>query len=331
MIGPLELISAFLLDCAIGDPRWLPHPVRLIGRSIAALENTLRSWFGRNREKTAGIVLVLVIVSSSAVLAFLVREALMLPGRGVVTVAAAVVLVYLAATTIALRELLSSAGLVIRSVKQGDLGGARSSLSMIVGRDTATLDEKGVLRAVIETVAENLSDGVIAPVFYLALGGLPLAIAYKAINTLDSMVGYKNEKYLSFGWAAARLDDLANFIPARMTGLLIAIFTFCYFLALRPGSAMSLASDSFRMMRRDGGNHTSPNSGFPEAAMAGALGVRLGGPSTYNGVLVQKPFIGDDCGGNYREAAERAMAIAAGAAVLSILVAAAALRMKELA
>ena len=327
MIGPFELIAAFLLDLAIGDPRWLPHPVRLIGRSIAALENALRSWFGRNREKTAGVILVVLVVLLSALLAFLVRQALFLPGRGVVTVAAAVVLVYLVATTIALRELVASAGIVIRSVKQGDLEGARSSLSMIVGRDTATLDEKGVLRGAIETLAENLSDGVIAPLFYLALGGLPLAIAYKAINTLDSMVGYKNEKYLSFGWAAAKLDDLANFIPARLTGLLIVLFTFCYFLARKPGSALSLARDSFRVMRRDGGNHTSPNSGIPEAAMAGALGVRLGGPSTYGGVLVQKPFIGDDCGGNYREAAERAMAIVAGTAVIAVLVSAAVLRM----
>jgi adenosylcobinamide-phosphate synthase len=327
VIGPFELIAAFLLDLAIGDPRWLPHPVRLIGRSIAALENALRSWFGRNREKTAGVVLVVLVVLLSALLAFLVRQALFLPGRGVVTVAAAVVLVYLVATTIALRELVASAGIVIRSVKQGDLEGARSSLSMIVGRDTATLDEKGVLRGAIETLAENLSDGVIAPLFYLALGGLPLAIAYKAINTLDSMVGYKNEKYLSFGWAAAKLDDLANFIPARLTGLLIVLFTFCYFLVRKPGSALSLARDSFRVMRRDGGNHTSPNSGIPEAAMAGALGVRLGGPSTYGGVLVQKPFIGDDCGGNYREAAERAMAIVAGTAVIAVLVSAAVLRM----
>jgi adenosylcobinamide-phosphate synthase len=236
-------------------------------------------------------------------------------------------MVYLVATTIALRELVSSAKLVLTFMKQGDLVTARSNLSMIVGRDTQNLDEDGVLRAVIETVSENLSDGVIAPLFYLAIGGLPLAIAYKAINTLDSMVGYKNEKYLSFGWAAARLDDLANFIPARLTGLLIVLFTFCYFLARKPGSALSPALDSFRVMRRDGRNHTSPNSGIPEAAMAGALGVRLGGPSTYGGVLIQKPFIGDDRGGNYREAAERAMAIVAGAAVIAVLASAAVLRM----
>ena len=328
MIGPFELIAAFLLDLAIGDPRWLPHPVRLIGRAIASLENIIRSRIQKNHEKIAGALLVVLIVLPAALLAFLIREALLLPGRGILAVAAAAATVYLVATTLALRELVSSAKLVLASVKQGDLVAARSNLSMIVGRDTQNLDEDGVLRAVIETVSENLSDGVIAPVFYLAIGGLPLAIAYKAINTLDSMVGYKNEKYLSFGWAAAKLDDVANFIPARLTGYLIVFFTFCYFLVVRkPGPALSPARDSFRVMGRDGRNHTSPNSGIPEAAMAGALGVRLGGPSTYGGVLVQKPFIGDDRGGDYFEAAERAMAIAAGAAVIAVLVSAALLHM----
>jgi adenosylcobinamide-phosphate synthase len=326
MIGPFELIAAFLLDLAIGDPRWLPHPVRLIGRGIAFLENAIRSRIRKNHEKAAGVLLVVLIVLPAALLAFLIREALLLPGQGVLAVAAAAVMVYLIATTLALRELVSSAKLVLTSVKQGDLVTARTKLSMIVGRDTQDLDENGVLRAVIETVSENLSDGVIAPLFYLALGGLPLAIAYKAINTLDSMVGYKNEKYLSFGWAAARLDDVANFIPARLTGLLIVLFTFCYFLVHKPGSSLSAALASFRIMARDGRNHTSPNSGISEAAMAGALRVRLGGPSTYGGILVQKPFIGDDRGGNYREAAEQSMVIAAGAAVIAVLASAAVLR-----
>ena len=331
MIGPFELIAAFLLDLAIGDPRWLPHPVRLIGRSIAALENALRSWFGRNREKTAGVVLVVLIVLPAAVLAFVIREALQIPGRGILAVAAAAVMVYLVATTIALRELVSSAKLVLTSVKQGDLVTARSDLSLIVGRDTQNLDEDGVLRAVIETVSENLSDGVIAPLFYLAIGGLPLAIAYKAINTLDSMVGYKNEKYLSFGWAAARLDDVANFIPARLTGILIVLASFCYFLVRSPGGAFSTARDSFRVMRRDGRNHTSPNSGIPEAAMAGCLGVRLGGPSTYGGVLVQKPFIGDDRTGDYGIASERSIGIVLLASCIAVLGAVATIWLRGLA
>ncbi len=325
MIGPFELIAAFLLDLAIGDPRWLPHPVRLIGRGIAFLENSIRPRIPKNYEKIAGVLLVVLIVLPAALIAFLISEALNLPGRGILAVAAAAIMIYLVATTIALRELVSSANLVISSVKQGDLVAARGKLSMIVGRDTQSLDENGVLRAAIETVAENLSDGVIAPVFYLAIGGLPLAIAYKAINTLDSMVGYKNEKYLSFGWAAARLDDIANFVPARLTGLLVVLASFCYFLLQRPGNAFSLARNSFRIMRRDGRNHTSPNSGIPEAAMAGALGVRLGGPSTYGGILVQKPFIGNNAAGDYCTASKQAVSIVVLAAGIAVLTSAAVL------
>jgi len=319
MIGPFELIAAFLLDLAIGDPRWLPHPVRLIGRGIAFLENALRSRILKSHEKIAGVLLVVLIVLPAALIAYLIRQALLLPGRGILAAAAAAIMVYLVATTLALRELVSSTNLVIGSVKQGDLVMARSNLSMIVGRDTQNLDEDGVLRAAIETVAENLSDGVIAPLFYLALGGLPLAIAYKAVNTLDSMVGYKNEQYRSFGWAAARLDDIANFIPARLTGLFVVFASFCYFLPRRPGTAFSLARDSFRIMRRDGRNHTSPNSGIPEAAMAGSLGIRLGGPSTYGGVLVQKPFIGENTAGDYQTASQQAISIVMLAACIAVL------------
>jgi adenosylcobinamide-phosphate synthase len=321
LIGPFELVAAFFLDLAIGDPRWLPHPVRLIGRSIAFLENAIRSRIQKDRERIAGVLLVVLIVLPAALLAFLIREALLLPGWGILAFAAAAIMVYLVATTIALRELVSSAKLVLSSVKQGDLVAARGNLSMIVGRDTQNLDEDGVRRAVIETVSENLSDGVIAPLFYLAIGGLPLAIAYKAINTLDSMVGYKNEKYLSFGWAAARLDDVANYVPARLTGMLIVLASFCYFLFRQPGSALSLARDAFRVMRRDGRNHTSPNSGIPEAAMAGCLGVRLGGPSTYGGVLVQKPFIGDHRTNDYALASEQSIGIVLLASCIAVLAA----------
>ncbi len=319
MIGPVELISAFFLDLAIGDPRWLPHPVRMIGRAICFLEDKLKSHFGKNREKAAGVLLVLLIVLPAAFAAFLIREALLFPSRGVLMVVGSVVMVYLVASTIALRELVSSARLVINSLKEGNVGAARSNLSMIVGRDTGSLNEDGVLRGVIETVAENLSDGVVAPLFYLVIGGLPLAIAYKAINTLDSMVGYKNEKYISFGWAAAKLDDIVNFIPARITGFLIVIASLCYFLIRQPGLALSAARHSLSVMIRDGRNHTSPNSGIPEAAMAGCLGVRLGGPSTYGGLPVQKPFIGDDRTGDYRRAAEHATAIVLVAAVAAVL------------
>jgi adenosylcobinamide-phosphate synthase len=319
MDGSLILIFAFSLDLAIGDPRWLPHPVRMIGSAVAFLERRLRAIFGKGRERASGVFLIILVVLPAAALAFLVQRLLLLPGETWPAVVSFAFLVYLVATTIALRELVSSAGLVMRSVKKGDLVSARSSLSMIVGRDTQTLDEEGVLRAAIETVAENLSDGVIAPVFYFAIGGFPLAVAYKAVNTLDSMVGYKNEKYVIFGWAAARLDDAANFIPARITGILVVFASFLYFLVRRPGIAITAARNSFGVMIRDGRKHTSPNSGIPEAAMAGALGVTLGGPSTYAGVLVRKPFIGETLTKDYRAAAEQSLHVVLVAAVLGIL------------
>ncbi len=183
-----------------------------------------------------------------------------------------------------------------------------------------------MLRATIETVAENLSDGFVAPLFYLVLGGLPMAMMYKAINTLDSMVGYKNPRYIRFGWAAARLDDIANYIPARITGLSITAGALFYFL-FRPSDArftraLAAARDAFAVMFRDGRKHTSPNSGVSEAAMAGALGVRLGGPATYGGSIVVKPYIGDGGCRDHRAAADAAVAIAAAASSLTVAFAA---------
>lgn len=316
MIGPLELILAFILDLAIGDPRWLPHPVRIMGRAIAHAEKFLRAIFGGRAEKAGGILLVIFIVVPSTLIAFLIIVLLRQETSGFLLIISKVVLIYLMGTTIALRELISSAKQVIDAVKAGMLDDARQHLSMIVGRDTAELSEDGVLRATIETLAENLSDGVIAPVFYLSIGGLPLAIAYKAVNTLDSMVGYKNEKYIRFGWAAARLDDVANYIPSRITGVLMAIASLLFGHSL-PSSRLSL-----KIMFRDGRNHTSPNSGMPEAAMAGALGVRLGGPSTYRGLLVEKPYIGDDVTRDYLEASGRAIVLVSEASLLSVVAAA---------
>ena len=179
-----------------------------------------------------------------------------------------------------------------------------------------------MLRATIETVAENLSDGFVAPLFYLMLGGLPLAMVYKAVNTLDSMVGYKNPRYIRFGWASARLDDLANYVPARITGLSITAAALVYFLFRasddRLRRAWIRARNAFRVMIRDGRNHTSPNSGVSEAAMAGALGVRLGGPSTYGGSVVVKPYIGEDLSCDQRAAAEAAVRIAEVASSLTV-------------
>lgn len=307
---------AFVLDLAIGDPPWLPHPVRIMGAAVARLERILRAALPKRAEKAAGVVLVVMIVLPAALLALQVQHWLLLANAGIPLVISRAALIYLLGTTIALRELAASAGAVINAVKDGVIDLARARLGMIVGRDTADLSEEGVLRASIESLAENLSDGVIAPVFYLAIGGLPLAIAYKAINTLDSMVGYKNERYLRFGWAAARLDDLANYLPARISGFMIAAASFVIF------RSRSAPHASLKTMLRDGRNHTSPNSGMPEAAMAGALGVELGGPSTYGGVLVNKPTIGDPVSSDYLSASGRAVKIITVASVMSVMTAA---------
>jgi len=324
VIGPIELMLAFVLDLLIGDPAWLPHPVRIIGRGITHMETFLRAFFTARGEKAAGIFLVVLIIIPSAFLAFLLQKSLLQASQGIFMIISKAVLVYLISTTIALRELVASAGRVINAIKAGMLEDARVKLSMIVGRDTADLSDEGVLRATIETLAENLSDGVIAPLFYLAIGGLPLAIAYKAINTLDSMVGYKNDRYIRFGWAAAKIDDLANYIPARISGILIA-FASCI---------VSYSLFAFRLslktMVHDGRNHTSPNSGMPEAAMAGALGVRLGGPSTYGGLLVDKPYIGEAGTVTYLAASENAVTIVVAASVLAVISAIALLVLRDL-
>jgi adenosylcobinamide-phosphate synthase len=310
-------LFAFALDLAIGDPRWIPHPVAIIGKGISGAENALRRCFDDGSERMAGALLVLVIVLPTAGLALLVSRILFSFSGSLTAIVAMALFVYLASTTLALRGLISSARLVTKAVDGRDLPEARRKLAMIVGRDTANLDEAAILRATIESVAENLSDGFVAPFFYLVIGGLPLAFAYKAINTLDSMVGYKNDKYLKFGWAAARLDDVANYVPARITGCAIAAASFIYF-AFGHHSGLHATAHSCRIMGRDGRNHTSPNSGIPEAAMAGALGVRLGGPSTYGGIVVAKPFIGDGETSDLPVAARRTLGIAVIASSLTV-------------
>jgi adenosylcobinamide-phosphate synthase len=272
------VLAAVVLDLVLGDPRALPHPVMAIGRMISYLEPRLRRIF-RN-ERTAGCALLVTTVGISyAAAALLVRGAYALaPDAGIAMA------IYLSWVSLAARSLHVESAKVAQALERGDLPGARLALSYIVGRETDQLDEAEIVRGAVETVAENTGDGVIAPLCYLMLGGPALAIAYKAVNTLDSMVGYKNERYLHFGWASARFDDLANFIPARLTGLLMVLAApIC---ALSGGSA-------WRIMRRDCRNHSSPNSGFPEAAAAGALGVRLGGINRYFGRLIEKPTIGD--------------------------------------
>lgn len=301
-LSPVILILAFLLDLAIGDPKRLPHPVRIIGNAVTRLESLLRKNLRTpSQEKTAGILLVIYLVVSVFLITSLSMRALSSFNDKVIITAGVIIIVYFTSTTIATRELINSAKLIFRSINNKNIEQARRRLGMIVGRDTDSLDEKAILRATIESLAENASDGIIAPLFYLAIGGLPLAITYKAINTLDSMVGYKNKKYRHFGWAAARLDDIANYIPARITGLLIVASTFILTLFKNTryshdesGQALLVTRYSLKTMLRDGRRHSSPNSGVPEAAMAGALGLQLGGPSTYGGIVVEKAFIGEN-------------------------------------
>ncbi len=315
-LTPKILMLAFILDLIIGDPRWLPHPVRMIGSAAEKTESILRKYFRardkaclerQGKEKIGGVILVTSIVASVFLTTLVILEIASMFSHPLFILIYGIVVVYLASTTIAIRELIHSTRLVIDSLKQNSLEEARQRLSMIVGRDTRNLSRKEILRATIETLSENLSDGIIAPVFYLTIGGLPIAMAYKAINTLDSMIGYKNERYIRFGWMAARLDDIANYVPARITGILIVISTFVVmnFIKLKDGllgkkSNFEQYSTKFdfvnalRIMKRDGRKHTSPNAGIPEAAMAGSLGVRLGGQSTYRGILIWKPFIGEE-------------------------------------
>jgi len=288
-ICSIILVLAFFLDILIGDPPSLPHPVRIIGKGITVLERCLRRLAPTpEQEKTAGILLAVLIVLSVFLITYLIEKWVLFSLNGLARFVGILFLIYLTASTIATKELLRTGLCVIEATREGNLGLARTHLSMIVGRDVHGLGEKDVLKAVIETLSENLSDGVIAPLFYFILGGLPLAMAYKAVNTLDSMVGYKNEKYINLGWASARLDDIANYIPARISGFLIALSSWIEY------RSVIVLSDSLRTMVRDGRNHPSPNSGYPEAAIAGALGVRLGGPSAYGGIIIEKPCMGQE-------------------------------------
>lgn len=277
----LSIYAAFLLDFMVGDPPSLPHPVRLMGSYISFFEGHVNKPESSKGSRLAAGVLLLV---TTAGLSYLAAWYLLKLAAFIHPWLYHVVNIYLMYSCIAARCLSDEGMRIYRSLEKEDMEGSRKLLSMIVGRDTANLDESGITRGAVETVAENTSDGVIAPLFYMFLGGAPLAIAYKAVNTLDSMVGYKNDRYLYFGRASARFDDAANFIPARITGVLMTI------------AALLLRLDfsgSLKMLSRDSRNHSSPNSGFPEAAAAGALGVQLGGTNHYFGKPVEKPVIGD--------------------------------------
>ncbi|MCQ4574108.1 MAG: adenosylcobinamide-phosphate synthase CbiB [Candidatus Brocadiales bacterium] len=273
----LPLLVAFIIDLVIGDPRGMPHPVRAIGRVIEWAESPLRRL---PSERLSGIILTVSVVSATYFLTSWVLSTSSHYGLMLYFIVASITIYF----TISVKSLADEARAVISALETGDIIKARQRLSRIVGRDTEDLDESQVVRACVESVAEGTVDGVISPIFYAALGGPAAAMAYKAVNTLDSMVGYRNDRYLRFGWASARLDDLANYVPARISLRLIAISS-C--ICGKP------FWDCICIATRDGRRHPSINSGIPEAAFAGALGVQLGGPSTYGGVVSDKPLIGE--------------------------------------
>ena len=300
----IAFFMGFLLDLVLGDPYYLPHPIRLIGKLIAGTEKILREMGIRGKDKKAdsngrafrqGIELVLiVIISVVAVTLILLFMAYWL--HPVLGVAVECIMTY---QILAVKCLKVESMKVYQCLKNGNLEQARKAVSMIVGRDTEHLDEEGVAKAAIETVAENTSDGVIAPMLYLAVGGPILGFLYKAVNTMDSMIGYKNDKYLYFGRAAAKLDDFVNFLPARISACLMIVASFF------AGRHFS-GKGAWTIYKRDRKKHTSPNSAQTEAVCAGALSIRLAGGASYFGKIVKKPYIGEAVRGVEYEDIKRA-------------------------
>lgn len=283
MLILLSIPAAVALDLFFGDPPRFPHPVVWMGKGIAAAERLLRRLFSKTKEGEfrAGLVmailiplLTLLVTGGIALLCYLLHPLLFF-----------LVQVFWNYQALAVKGLWSESMAVYRKLKVKDVPGARSQVARIVGRDTERLNEGGVIRATVETVAENFSDGVIAPLFYMAIGGAPLALTYKAINTMDSMCGYKNERYLYFGRAAAKLDDAANYLPSRIAALLLILAAM-----LDPNRSGDRA---LKIWRRDRRKHASPNAAQTESACAGALGIRLGGPAFYFGKLMDKSYLGD--------------------------------------
>jgi adenosylcobinamide-phosphate synthase len=273
LVTPVEVAAGALADLALGDPRWLPHPVVAIGRWATVQE---RWWRASGLPlRAAGVGAWVAVVGAAGGLVWASLRILPRPLASL----------YWIFSFLAARSLDDHARAVARALEAGDLDEARRKLSWIVGRETSNLPERDVVRGMVETVAENLSDGIVAPLFWLAIGGPPAMAAYKAVNTLDSMFGYRNDRYREFGWCSARADDLANLVPARLTAMAIC------------SAAALLGLDwrtSIRITLRDAHRQPSPNSGYPEAAVAGALGVQLGGVNRYHGLESRKEFLGDD-------------------------------------
>ena len=281
----IELLMASALDVLIGDPHWLPHPVRVMGQCIAWVDHGIRRICQSALSlRAAGLCLA----AGLPIVTFLMTSAILEAAEGVAEWLGSALSITLASTTLAARDLWDHARAVDDPLQAGELPAARRAVAMMVGRDTDELSESEVARATVETIAESTGDGVIAPLLYLAIGGVPLALAYKAINTLDSMIGHRDERYMDFGWASARLDDVVNWIPARLAAILLILGA-----GLKSHQRPRLYQ-GWRVFWRDGGKHPSPNSGRPEAAMAGVLGVRLGGTNFYDGVRQDRPVLGTE-------------------------------------
>ncbi|MCR4713911.1 MAG: adenosylcobinamide-phosphate synthase CbiB [Treponemataceae bacterium] len=291
----IAFVTGFLLDLLLGDPHWLPHPVRLIGKLISVLEARLLgdaetglesggSALRTPRQKRArGVLLVIVVCASSS----FVAAAILVPCYIISPILGCVIEAVMTYQMLATKCLKDESMKVYRALETGTLDDARRAVSMIVGRDTAHLTDEEVTKAAVETVAENTSDGVIAPMLYFALGGPVLGFFYKAVNTMDSMVGYKNERYIDFGRCAAKTDDVLNFLPARISAFLM--------IAACPLLGRDFnARNAFRIYKRDRLKHESPNSAHTESVCAGALGIRLAGPASYGGIVEEKSFLGDD-------------------------------------
>lgn len=272
------IVIAYVMDRALGDPQWFPHPVRGIGWIITRLEHFLLSK-NINKRVAGGILVGVVIFSVWGTVTLTI--ALLGSIHAICAYIGSIVFVY---TALAAKDLGAHSMRIYHALVNNDLEAARKSVGMIVGRDTENLNRTEIIRATVETVAESMVDGIIAPIFYAFLGGAPLALTYKAVNTLDSMIGYKNERYREFGYFAAKIDDIANFIPARITAVLLPI------VALLIGRNSVWCA---KIIFRDRKNHPSPNSGIPEAGVAGALNIQLGGLNYYGGAPSEKPLIGD--------------------------------------
>ena len=276
-----SIVIGYVMDLVLGDPYFLPHPIRWIGKLISILEKIVRKRVSKNNHQLiAGFIIAVIVMMLSGILVFVILYICRSYNRYLYIAVQGIICYYMLAT----RSLSSESLKVYKAIKYDSIEQARVNLSMIVGRDTAALDDKGIINATIETIAENTSDGVVAPLFYmLAFGGVGMVI-YKAVNTLDSMIGYRDERYLYIGRFSARLDDVLNFIPSRLSAVLMIV------------SSLILGYDfknAIKIFKRDRFKHKSPNSAQTEAVCAGALNIRLAGDAYYFGVLNKKPFIGD--------------------------------------